>query len=185
MDSYGVAVVPGVLKAGIVVGGRYGQGILSVRITGNAWSNPVFLTLTGASFGFQAGIQATDVIFVFKSRKSVDGILNGKITLGANASVAAGPLGREAIAATDLHLTAEIYSYSKSRGFFAGVSLDGTILQIDQVANRAFYQSARASANDIIQNRIVAVPEAAEDFKRLLSSYANVMKKEAPKNSTD
>jgi lipid-binding SYLF domain-containing protein len=127
-NAQGVAVIPGVIKAGFIIGGRGGRGILVLRKKENCWSNPSFVTLAGGSIGCQIGAQSADVILVFKSRKGVDGIVKGKFTLGADAAVAAGPVGRQAEAATDIQLKAEIYSYSRSRGLFAGISLEGAAL---------------------------------------------------------
>ena len=112
---------------------------MSVKRPDGTWSNPVFVKLTGASVGFQAGVQSSDVILVFRSERGLDNIINGKITLGADASVAAGPVGRNAAAATDGSLKAEIWSWSRARGLFAGVALDGAALQIDHSANRGAY----------------------------------------------
>lgn len=138
-DAQAVAVIPNVVKAGLVLGGRSGKGLLSVRSPDGTWSNPVFVKLTGGSVGFQAGVQSTDVVLVFRSRGGVDSIVNGKFTLGADASVAAGPVGRTAQASTDGQLKAEIYSYSRARGLFAGVALEGAVIAIDHRANQAIY----------------------------------------------
>ena len=140
-DAAGVAVVPRVFKAGFVVGGRYGRGVVLSRQRDGSWTNPVFITLAGGGIGWQIGVQSTDVILIFRTRDSLDRILNGKdkVTLGADVGVAAGPVGRHAEAATDAALGAEIYSYSRSRGLFAGVSLEGAGLLVDGDANEAFY----------------------------------------------
>lgn len=138
-DAQGLAIVPNIVKGGFVVGVRYGKGIVVVRDSSGAWRPPTFVTLTGGSLGWQAGIQASDLILVFKTQKSVQGLMNGKFTIGADAAAAAGPVGRQAAAATDAQLGAEILSYSRSRGLFAGVALDGTAIQVDGGANRAFY----------------------------------------------
>jgi len=122
-DAYAVAVIPQVIKAGFVVGGQYGTGILVVRTKENKWSAPSFVTVAGGSFGYQIGVESSDLILVFKTSKSIEKIGQGKFTLGADAGVAAGPLGRRATAATDIELKAEIFSYSRSRGVFAGVAL--------------------------------------------------------------
>jgi len=143
-NAEGVAIIPNVVKGGFIVGIRHGKGVMLVRDESGAWHAPLFIELTGGSVGWQAGVQATDVILVFKSRKSVDGIMNGTFTIGADASVAAGPVGREAAAATDAKLQAEIYSYSRSRGLFAGVSLGGSALKIDQAAGAAYYGTPAA-----------------------------------------
>lgn len=138
-EARGIIVIPDTIKAGFVVGGRRGLGLMSVKNPDGSWSNPVFVKLTGASVGFQAGVQSADVILVFRSERGLDNIINGKVTLGADASVAAGPVGRNAAAATDGSLKAEIWSWSRARGLFAGVALDGAILQIDHGANRSAY----------------------------------------------
>jgi lipid-binding SYLF domain-containing protein len=139
-DAQGLAIIPGVIKGGFVVGVRFGRGVAMVRDEQGAWRPPAFVSLTGGSVGWQAGLQATDVILVFRTAKSVQGLMNGKFTIGADAAAAAGPVGRQASAATDAQLRAEILSYSRSRGLFAGVSLEGSVLQIDQAATQAFYQ---------------------------------------------
>ncbi len=138
-EAQAIAVIPDVVKAGFVIGGRGGRGLITVRRLDGTWSSPSFLTLAGGSFGFQAGVQSADVILVFRSSRGVDSIVNGKFTLGGDASVAAGPVGRSAQASTDEQLKAEIFSYSRARGLFAGVSLDGTSLWIDHKANQAVY----------------------------------------------
>ena len=166
-NATGIAVIPRVVKAGFVVGGRRGHGLLSVRSDDGTWSNPTFITLTGGSIGFQAGVQSTDVILVFKSKRSIEGIVHGKFTLGADASVAAGPVGREAKAATDTDLRAEIYSYSRSRGLFAGVSLEGSSLKIDHDSNESVY-GRNSTPRQIFANTIDTVPATIVDFRDLL-----------------
>ena len=138
-DAEGIAIVPNTVKAGFVVGVRHGRGVLLVRDEARRWQSPTFVTLTGGSFGWQIGVQASDLVLVFKTRSSVAGVLRGKFTIGADASAAAGPVGRQASAATDPWLAAEIYSYSRSRGLFAGAAVDGSVIQIDGRANVAYY----------------------------------------------
>ena len=138
-EARAILVVPDTIKAGLVLGGRRGHGLMSVKGTDGAWSNPVFVTLTGGSVGFQAGVQSADVVLVFRNDRSLDDVVNGKFTLGADAGVAAGPVGRSAAAATDGQLKAEIWSWSRARGLFAGVSLDGAVLQMDQDALARVY----------------------------------------------
>jgi lipid-binding SYLF domain-containing protein len=138
-EAQAIAVIPSVIKAGFGIGGRRGRGLIAVRGKDGTWSNPVFITLTGGSFGFQVGVQSTDVILVFKTARGVDSIVSGKFTLGADASVAAGPVGRSAQASTDERLKAEILSYSRARGLFAGIALDGTRLSIDNKSNQHVY----------------------------------------------
>jgi len=140
-NAQAMVIIPEVIKVGFVVGGRYGTGILTVRDEKGNWSNPVFVKIAGGSLGWQIGAESTDLILVFKTRKSVDGIFRGKFTLGVDASVAAGPVGRSAEGATDLTLKSEILSYSRSRGLFAGVALNGAALMIDDDANGSYYGS--------------------------------------------
>lgn len=138
-EARAIAVIPDTIKAGLVIGGRRGHGVLAVKNPDGTWSNPSFITLTGGSIGFQAGVQSADVVLVFRSDRGLESIVNGKFTLGADAGVAAGPLGRNAATATDGQLKAEIWSWSRARGLFAGVALDGAVLSIDNAANQAVY----------------------------------------------
>ena len=140
-EGKAIGVTPDRLKAGLVIGGRRGHGLMSVKNPDGSWSQPVFIKLTGGSIGFQAGVQSSDVVLVFRNDRSLDNLVNGKFTLGADAGVAAGPVGRNAAAATDGQLKAEIWSWSRARGLFAGVALDGAVLQIDDAANLDAYGS--------------------------------------------
>lgn len=157
----GVAVIPDVTKIGFIAGVRRGHGVVMVRDAEGEWSLPQFITLTGGSVGWQAGIQGTDVVLVFKTRKGVEGLMRGKFTIGADASVSAGPIGRDAEAATDSTLKSEIYSYSRSRGLFLGVSIDGSALEIDQFAHAEFYGSPTVE----LPRRL---PESAAQFRQYL-----------------
>jgi lipid-binding SYLF domain-containing protein len=132
-EAEAVVVFPHTIKAGLVIGGRIGHGVAIIKDKNGGWGDIRFLELGGASVGFQIGVEATDVVLVFKNRKGLDRLLDGKnkLKLGADASVAAGPVGREAEVATDLLLKSEIFSYSRSRGLFAGASLEGVILSPD------------------------------------------------------
>jgi lipid-binding SYLF domain-containing protein len=165
-----IAVIPDVVKAGLVLGGRHGKGLISVRSADGTWSNPSYITITGGSIGFQAGVQSTDVVLVFRSKRGVDQIVNGKFTLGADAAVAAGPVGRNAQASTDAQLKAEIYSYSRSRGLFAGVALDGSVLSIDHDSNQATY-GRNMTPRRIFEGGVGAVPNAVVDFRDRLEEY--------------
>ncbi|MEO6155119.1 MAG: lipid-binding SYLF domain-containing protein [Thermomonas sp.] len=138
-EARGIVVVPDTIKAGFFIGGRRGLGMMSVKTADGTWSNPVFVKLAGASFGLQAGVQSADVVLVFRSDRGLESIVNGKFTLGADASVAAGPVGRSAAAATDGEFKAEIWSWSRARGLFAGIALDGAVLSIDNGANSSAY----------------------------------------------
>ena len=162
--AYAIAVVPDVIKVGLGIGGRRGKGVMIVRRDSGKWSNPVFVNLTGGSFGFQVGVQSTDVVLVFTSRQSIEGIVGGKITLGADASVAAGPVGRQSSAATDIGLTAQVYSYSRASGLFAGVALDGSAMTIDSSSNEAFYGRPGVLASDIIRSDAPEAPTPAHNF---------------------
>lgn len=164
-DAHGVAIIPNVIRGGFVVGARHGRGVLLVRDPMGPWHAPVFITLTGGNIGWQAGVQSTDVILVFRSRRSVDGIMAGKFTIGADAAAAAGPVGRQAGAATDRNLNAEILSYSRSRGLFAGVALDGSMIQVDNQATFTFYPR-------IGPNQEVVVPDSAQQLTALVASLA-------------
>jgi lipid-binding SYLF domain-containing protein len=140
-EAKGVAIIPGVVKAGLVFDARFGRGVVVARQPDGCWSSPVFITITGGGVGFQAGVESTDVVLVFRTAHSMDRFLKGKgkLTLGGDVSIAAGPVGREAEAATDARLRAEIQSYSRSRGLFAGASLEGAALLVDHKANSEFY----------------------------------------------
>ncbi|MCB1554520.1 MAG: lipid-binding SYLF domain-containing protein [Xanthomonadales bacterium] len=170
-DAYAVAVIPNVVKAGFVVGGRGGKGLISVKTANGTWSNPSYLKLAGASVGFQAGVQATDVVLVFRSKKGVDTIVNGKVTLGGDMSVAAGPVGRTAQASTDGHFKAEIYSYSRARGLFAGVALDGAIISIDHRANQSIY-GRNTTPRAIFEGRVNMPPGEIVDLRDRLEEYS-------------
>ena len=163
-EAQAIAVIPNVIKAGFGVGGRRGRGLIAVRGRDGTWSNPSFITLTGGSFGFQAGVQSADVILVFRTKRGVDSIVGGKFTLGADASVAAGPVGRSAQASTDERLKAEILSYSRARGLFAGVALDGTRLAIDNKSNQRVYGDGN-TARAIFEGRAGNGSDATVGFR--------------------
>ncbi|MET0654533.1 MAG: lipid-binding SYLF domain-containing protein [Pseudoxanthomonas sp.] len=163
-EGRAVVVIPDTLKVGLVLGGRRGHGLMSVKSRDGSWSQPVFVKLTGGSIGFQAGVQSSDVVLVFRNDRNLENIVNGKITLGADAGVAAGPVGRNASASTDGQLKAEIWSWSRARGLFAGVALDGAVLQIDDDANVAVYGSA-ATPRAIFESRAGAPSDAVVGFR--------------------
>jgi lipid-binding SYLF domain-containing protein len=162
--AYGIAVVPDVTKIAFIFGGRRGNGVLVARDPSGHFSDPVFVNLTGGSIGFQWGVTSTDVVLVFTTKRSIDRIASGQLTLGADASVAAGPVGRTASAGTDPTLSAEVYSYSRSRGLFAGVALDGSALTIDNNADGRFYDKGVVSAYDIIGGTVHTNSEIARRF---------------------
>jgi lipid-binding SYLF domain-containing protein len=159
-EARGIVVIPDTIKAGLVLGGRRGHGLMSVKSDDGTWSSPVFVTLTGGSIGFQAGVQSSDVVLVFRNDRSLDDIVNGKFTLGADAGVAAGPVGRNAAAATDGQLKAEIWSWSRARGLFAGVSLDGAVLQIDRDAQARVY-GATTTPRMVFEDRSQVTPPSS------------------------
>lgn len=162
VDAQGIALVPGLIKGGFVVGVRHGRGVLVIRDETGPWRAPAFISITGGSIGWQIGVQATDVVLVFKTRNSLKNLLNGTFTIGGDVAVAAGPIGRQAQAATDAQLRAEIFSYSRSRGLFAGVSLDGAVLKVDTEAAQTYYRGTTAG-------QAPAVPPSAQ---RLLATIA-------------
>lgn len=165
---HGIAVIPGVIKAAYGFGGQYGRGLIVIRNEDGSWSDPAFISLIGGSLGWQIGVQKADIILVFKTEKSIENIAAGKVTLGADMSVAAGPVGRSTEASTDLDMVAEIYSYSKSKGLFAGVSIKGASIQIDKDANQAFYGKQDISARDILYGSDIKAPPIVEDLKSAL-----------------
>ncbi len=169
-NAHAIAVIPDVIKAGLVVGGRHGDGLISVKTRDGTWSNPSFIGLTGGSLGFQAGVSSTDVVLVFRTQRGVDSIVHGKFTLGADASAAAGPVGRSATASTDAQLHAEIYSYSRSRGLFAGAALDGSAITIDNDANQAVYGQG-VTPRRIFEGGVTGVPNPVVDFRDRLEEY--------------
>ena len=167
-DVRAIAVIPKVIKLGLVIGGRYGKGVVSVRLADGGWSRPAFLSITGGSVGWQIGAQSTDVVLMFKSPKGVLGLADGKFTLGVDASVAAGRVGRQASAATDLQPNAEIYSYSRSRGLFAGIDLDGTALRMEHSDNHAYYRQPDVKPEQIFNDDTRQLPASAQRLKVLL-----------------
>jgi lipid-binding SYLF domain-containing protein len=169
-NAYAVAVIPDVIKAGLVIGGRHGQGLIAVKTDNGTWSNPSFISMSGGSIGFQAGVSSTDVVLVFRTQRGVDSIVHGKFTLGADASAAAGPVGRTAQASTDASLKAEIYSYSRARGLFAGAALDGSVISIDNDANAAVYGTG-ITPRRIFAGQVSNVPNAIVDFRDRLEEY--------------
>ncbi len=152
----GVVVIPGMLKAGLGIGGQHGSGLLSIKNPDGSWTEPVFVKMTGGSIGFQIGASSTDLVLFFMREKNIRDVLNGEFTLGGSATVAAGPVGRSGSADTSAKLDAEIYSYSRSRGAFAGVSLDGSKLYVDKSGNHSFYGESATPES------IVAMTAAAD-----------------------
>ena len=177
----GIVILPANVKVGLIFGARFGNGVMLVRNEDRSWSNPVFVSTGGGSWGFQAGGQVSDIVLVLTTRESVEGITDGKLTLGGDASVAAGPVGRTAMAGTSLSFDAEVYAYSKTQGLFAGVSLEGNGIFIAKKANRRFHGTD--SAAEILASRTPAPPPAPElvaEVTRLTTSASGAVANEEP-----
>lgn len=166
-----VAVFPDVLKAGLIIGGQGGRGVASCR-TGAGWSAPAFFNLGGGSVGLQIGAQSTDFVLLFMNREGINSLLSDKFTVGADASVAAGPVGREAGASTDAKLNAQILSYSRSKGLFAGLELKGVVIKPDKSDMRDVYGDG-ITAKEILQEHKVEAPPAVRSFPNTLGKYSS------------
>lgn len=147
-EYQGIVIVPRLINAGLVVGGKRGRGVAIVKLDNGKWSDPVFVTMTGGSIGPQIGVQSVDLVLVFRHKGVLTKVKNGDVTIGGDISAAAGPVGRSSSANTDYKLEAEVYSYSRSRGLFAGISINGTSLAIDKDANHNYY-GEHMSSQDI------------------------------------
>lgn len=167
----GIIVIPKLINAGFVIAGKRGKGVAIIKREDGTWSDPAFITLTGGSVGFQAGVQSVDLVLVFKSRETLEKIGKGSFTLGGDISVTAGPVGRNSSASTDYKLEAEVYSYSRSKGLFAGISLSGSSLDVDDKANEAFY-GEETDAHAIFSNEhkedssITALQQALQNMHK-------------------
>lgn len=166
-----VAVFPSVIKAGFIVGGRGGRGVASCR-TANGWSAPAYFDLGGGSFGLQIGAQATDFVLLFMTRDGINSLLSDKFTIGADASAAAGPVGRQAGAETDIKLNAQILSYSRSKGLFAGLELKGVVIKPDKDDMRDVYGEGVTAKEALKDNRVTA-PKAVQSFPVTLARYSS------------
>ena len=184
--AYGIAVIPDVTKVAFIFGGRHGNGVLVVRDTlSSAWSNPAFISLTGGSWGFQAGAQSSDIILVFTTKTGIEGVAGGKLTLGADASVATGPVGRQGSAATDLNFNAEIYSYARTRGLFGGIALDGSVISIDRSANSSLYGKSGVTATEIFSAQSPMAPATAQRFLDRLAQVTHSPVRGSPAPQAD
>jgi lipid-binding SYLF domain-containing protein len=161
-----VAVIPSLKKAAFIVGGEFGKGVVSCR-SGQTWSAPLFLEMQKGSAGLQVGAEQIDLVLLMMNRKGVERLLDNKLNLGADASVAAGPVGRAGSASTDARLTAEILAYSRAQGAFAGIDVSGGVLRADKDANENTYGRAATSRDVLFTNRIAA-PQAADALLRVL-----------------
>jgi SH3 domain-containing YSC84-like protein 1 len=166
----GIAIFPGTLKAGFIFGGMRGRGILSARTEGG-WSAPTFMTLTGGSVGLQIGGQAADLVLIIMNRRGLEQFVRNQFKFGADAAVAAGPVGRDAQANTDLQLRAEILSYSRSRGLFAGVTINGSTVRADLDANQRFYGKRLDGPQLVLNNESVEAPTPVPEWIQTVSRH--------------
>src|SRR5215470_5419856 len=171
-----VAVFPNVIKGAFVLGGEYGKGLVSERRADGKWSAPSFVKIGGGNFGLQLGVQSTDLVLVFTSRDGFKGLLDGKVKLGADAAVAAGPVGRKAQVATDVLLKSPVFAYSRSKGLFAGVSLDGSDVSIDDSANRRVY-GKDLTAQEILVSGKAPINDVVSPFVKVLEKYSPARKR--------
>lgn len=162
-----IAVFPGVLKAAFVLGGRKGEGVISRR-TPSGWSAPAFFSLGGGSFGAQIGANKTDYVLLIMNEKGLNGLLGDKFEMGGEVGIAAGPVGREASAATDSQLQAEILTYSRTKGAFIGAALKGTAITPDNDLNQAFYG---VKANEVLSGAVTVIPSSVSVYPQALSRY--------------
>jgi lipid-binding SYLF domain-containing protein len=163
-EAQGIAIVPGMTKAGLIIGMEHGKGVLLTRDDNGLWRAPVFITLTGGSIGLQAGVQSSDLFLVFKTRSGVERTFKGRVTIGTDLAVAAGPVGRDTLIAADGSLKADIVSYSRSRGLFAGLAINGATLHIDHQANTTYYAPIPGQPQPCI-------PASAASLMQLATSY--------------
>jgi SH3 domain-containing YSC84-like protein 1 len=167
-----IAIIPGDMKFAFIFGASYGRGLVTCR-TARGWSAPLFIAIDGGSVGYQIGGSSTDIVMLFMNDHALHSLLSDKFKLGADASVAAGPVGRSAAAATDVKLSAEILSYSRSKGVFAGVSLDGAVVQTDQSGDKALY-GTNVDRRQILDGT-VRIPESAKNLMHELHAYAGAV----------
>jgi SH3 domain-containing YSC84-like protein 1 len=168
-----IAIIPGEVKFAFIFGGNYGRGLATCR-TGHGWSAPMFVAIDGGSVGYQIGGSSTDLVMLFMNDRALQSLLSDKFKLGADASVAAGPVGRHASADTDLKLKAEVLSYSRAKGIFAGVSLDGAVVQADKSGDEAMY-GHDVDRHEILNGK-VEVPESARPLLHEISGYVHEAK---------
>ena len=168
--SHAIAVIPNVVKGALGIGGRFGEGLLSRRKADGSWGTPAFIEIGGASVGLQIGVSSTDVVLVFTDESSLKGLMGDRLKLGADASVAAGPVGRSAEAGVSGSLKSGIFSYSRSKGLFAGVALDGAVLTIDDSANQDVY-GGKTTGRAILEGKVASTPTVAP-FLNSLNKHA-------------
>jgi lipid-binding SYLF domain-containing protein len=178
-----VIVIPGLKKAGLGIGGKHGSGVLSVKGADNTWSDPVFVKMTGGSIGWQIGVSSTDLVLLFMNERSYEEVLDGEFTVGGEANVAAGPVGRSGSASTDAHLDAEIYSYSRSKGLFGGIAIDGSKIYIDKDAVARVY-GGQMKPTDIV-TRMAATGSPGEKLAASLRELTAVRVTPSETSSSD
>jgi len=168
-----IIIFPTMFKAGFFVGARYGNGIASVRSSElGEWGPPAFFYTTGGSLGFQFGAEAVDLVLLVMSQRGIEGLLNEKFTLGGDIAISAGPVGRHAEASADVLMQGEIYSYSRSKGIFTGISLKGTIIASDSDANLAYYGHPYTSKEILLTGQVRKVPESGKQFIKIFNHLA-------------
>ena len=173
-----IIVFPTMFKGGFIVGARYGKGIASVRSSKlGEWGPPAFLYTTGASLGFQIGAEAVDLILLVMSQRGIEGLLSEKFTLGGDIAISAGPVGRHAEASADVFMQGEIYSYSRSKGIFSGISLKGTVIASDSDANLAYYGHPYTANEILLTGQVRKVPESGKQFIKIFNHLAPYKKK--------
>jgi lipid-binding SYLF domain-containing protein len=161
--AHGIAVIPHVVKGAFGVGGQWGKGLMSQRHEDGSWSAPAYIEIGGGSFGLQIGVEASDIVLVFTDEEGIKGILKGKVKLGADASATAGPVGRNAEVGTDVLLRSAVFAYSRSKGLFAGISLDGSVIGMDDNANRKIYGN-NVTGEDILLGKAVRTNKVVQPF---------------------
>jgi lipid-binding SYLF domain-containing protein len=165
--AHGIAAIPHVVKGAFGIGGQWGKGLMSQRHEDGHWSPPAYIEIGGGSFGLQIGVQASDIVLVFTDEDGLKGLLKGKLKLGAGASATAGPVGRKAEVGTDVLLRSAVFAYSRSKGLFAGISLDGSVISIDDSANRKIY-GKNVTGEQILLGKAVRPNATVEPFLKTL-----------------
>ncbi len=166
--AYAIAIIPSAVKAGLLFGGQYGSGVICVKDEKGVWGNPVFIKLLEGSVGLQFGVSTSDLVLAFKTKRAVSGLITSKLTLGVDASVAAGPVGREVGANGDIFLEQEVYTYALTKGLFLGVSLSGSSLIVDDLANTNYYGKP-TTPTDIFNNFQIQAPATASTLRRIFN----------------
>jgi lipid-binding SYLF domain-containing protein len=169
--AHGIAVIPHVVKGAFGIGGQWGKGLMSQRNEDGSWSQPAFIEIEGGSFGFQIGLQASDIVLVFADESGIKGLLKGKVKLGADASATAGPVGRNAEVGTDVLLRSGVLAYSRSKGLFAGISLDGSVVTINDDANHKVY-GKDVTGEQILLGKGVGINDTVDPFVKTLEKFS-------------